>query len=490
MRDIVDRFFDNVKERPSHAAVIEDNCSVSYEELGRVASRIAAALSSASDHPKVFIHLPQCADAYAAMFGTLMVGGYYTPTNVNSPVLRNIEILRQFSPDVVLSNKELSKDFPLNEMGIKFVDIEELPTVPLNTIYSSHDLAYVIFTSGSTGDPKGVMIPREGLSHYVRWAIRDMGITAEDRMSQHPNIAFDLSVLDIYGALCAGATLCPLTSKIDRLLPGDFIRRCKLTIWNSVPSVVDLMIRARQVTTKHFDSLRLLTFCGEPLYQRHLDAIFAANPYVQVNNTYGPTEATVSCTLICLSVDNYRMFSGSSIALGSAIDGMEMELMGGDDSTEGELILSGPQLARGYWNNQEETKRVFNIVQTSDGSRRYYRTGDWCKIEDGQLYFKDRIDTQVKIRGNRVELSEIDSAISGLGYGNSYTVFVDNMLHSFVETDSLPDLSVIRSALACCLPEYEIPTKISAINVFPRNANDKVDRKQLVRLVNDDLSCL
>jgi D-alanine--poly(phosphoribitol) ligase subunit 1 len=483
MKDPVESFMETVRLYPNHAAVVQDMSSVSYGEIGSVAARIAASISNICEKPKVLIYLPKGADAYAAMFATLMAGGYYSPINMDAPVNRHLEILRQFCPDVVVSTKKLLSDLPVADKAIAFVDIDKLSSDELAEPLAAHELAYVMFTSGSTGQPKGVMIPRTGLAHYTEWVLNSMVISPEDRWSQHPNIAFDLSVLDIYGALCGGATLYPLISKKDKLIPADFIRRNQLTIWNSVPSVIDLMMKARHVTKEYFASLRLLTFCGEPLYPKHLDAIFCANNRVLVHNTYGPTEATVSCTLICLTESNYKDGCGSSVALGHPISGMGMMLMGGS-SDEGELVILGEQLALGYWKNEAETAKSFISVSVENTERRAYRTGDWVRKRDGQYYFAGRIDSQVKIRGNRVELDEIDLAIFHLGYGNSCTVFVNNQLHSFIQTKRLPALVKFKKALAGYLPEYEIPDHIHAIEHFPVNSNDKIDRLKLGELIS------
>ena len=482
MKDPVTRFFENARARPDHPAVVQETGSVSYGELGSLARRIASALSNVSENPRVVVHLPQGADAYAAMFGTLMAGGYYSPINMDAPVHRHIEILHQFRPDAVVSTGALIADLELSDIGAAFVNIDDLPAGELAEPFKMHEIAYVIFTSGSTGQPKGVVIPRTALSHYAEWAITAMSVSPDDRWSQHPNIAFDLSVLDIYGALCGGATLYPLTSKKDRLLPANFIRQHQLTIWDSVPSVIDLMTKARQVKEENFQSLRLLTFCGEPLYQRHLDAIFSANDKVLVHNTYGPTEATVSCSLIQLTSSNYMAFCDNSVALGQPIAGMDFELIG-DTDEEGELILLGEQLAIGYWQNEPETERVFKPIDINGQTRPAYHTGDWVVKRGGEYYFAGRIDSQVKIRGNRVELDEIDLCIFKLGYGKSCTVIADEQLHSFIETRNLPELAKFKEALSAHLPEYEIPSFIYPIKDFPRNNNDKIDRKKLVELV-------
>lgn len=482
MKDPVVRFMEHVQVRPEHPAVIQETGSVTYGAIGSKARRIASAISAVCENPRVIVHLPQGADAYAAMFGALMAGGYYSPINMDAPIQRHLEILHQFRPHVVVSTKELASELPLVDIDAVFVDIDELPHDELAKPLTAHEIAYVIFTSGSTGQPKGVVIPRSAIAHYTQWAITEMQVSPDDRWSQHPNIAFDLSVLDIYGALCGGATLYPLTSKKDRLLPANFIKQHQLTIWNSVPSVIDLMTKARQVTEQNLQSLRLITFCGEPLYQRHLDAIFSANATVMVHNTYGPTEATVSCSLIRLTSDNFQDFCDNSVALGHAIAGMEFELVGGT-SEEGELVLLGEQLALGYWENEPETERVFKPITIHGETKRSYYTGDWVVKRGGEYYFAGRIDSQVKIRGNRVELDEIDLNIFKLGYGKSCTVIANEQLHSFIETSDLPDYAEFKTSLSAHLPEYEIPAYIYAVKDFPRNNNDKIDRKSLVETI-------
>ncbi len=210
MIDPVVRFIEKANSHPEHPAVVEGGVITSYRSLKDKAENIASFLCDCFSHPKVAICLSQGSDAYAAMFGTLMAGGYYCPINTDAPVLRQKEILEQFDPDVIISSSDYMNEGYLKNIDATYFDIEDDSHRTLSDYSAAHKLAYVIFTSGSTGKPKGVMISRSGLSNYVEWAIKDMNICLNDRWSQHPNIAFDLSVLDIYGALCGGATLFPL----------------------------------------------------------------------------------------------------------------------------------------------------------------------------------------------------------------------------------------------------------------------------------------
>lgn len=479
--DPIERFLANVKVRPNQPAVAVKEKVVTYGELADRVFRIAAALADVAPHPRVLIHLPQGADAYAAMLATLLAGGYYAPTNVQAPMERQHLIRDRFRPDVVVTNATEAPSLGLGDTPT--IDVDDLPDARLTAPRTPHDLAYVMFTSGSTGIPKGVMVGRTSLAHYVAWIGDAMAPGPQDRWSQHPNVAFDLSVLDIYGALCFGATLYPLISQRDRLMPGDFVRRNALTIWDSVPSVIDQMRNARQVNPECFKSLRLLTFCGEPLLPEHLDAIFAAAPSATVHNTYGPTEATVSCTLIRLAPDTYRRACGTSVALGEPIPGMSITLEGGSTPDEGEIYIHGPQVARGYWLDDNETAAKFRPADAS--IKTTYRTGDMAVRVDGQLFFQARVDRQVKLHGHRIELGDIDAALRSLGFTLAHTVKVGERLVATVESDTTVDQDAILVQLKKMLPDYCCPSQIVAIPSLPRNVNDKVDSERVKEMVRN-----
>ena len=478
-------FLRQVASGPDRPAVVTDERTVSYRELAELAARFAAAFHArVAAGPKVLIHLPQVAEAYAAMFGSLMAGGIYAPANLSSPHLRQRALLDSFEPDIVVSSDDLAPQLGLAADDERLVRLDGLPAGDIRRAWPAHDLAYVMFTSGSTGVPKGVMIPRQGLAHYANWAVEAMAVRPDDRWSQHPNLGFDLSVLDIYGALCAGAALFPISTPRDRLLPGDVIRRHGLTIWNSVPSVIDLMARAKQVTARHFQSLRLLTFCGEPLLQGHLNTIFQARPDVTVHNTYGPTEATVSFTLSRLTAANFRDSCRASAALGDPIADMHLWL-DGDSPDAGEIVIGGPQVARGYWRDPPRTQAAFGTTQDNGGDIATYRTGDWGVRHNGQVYFQGRIDRQVKIHGHRLELAEVDSALRACGAVAACTVLWEGQLHSFVEAATPLDAIGLKRDLALRLPGYAMPAHIHEIAAIPRSANDKIDSGALLEILGD-----
>lgn len=477
--DPVNLFLSQADLRPHHPAVVEGDGIITYAMMADRVRKLASQLTRFGPHPRVLIHLPQSSWAYVAMLASLMAGGYYAPANLEHPALRQRALFKLFRPDVIVSDKENGNTLYGVGREIPLVTIGHIDALALDVPRAPHELAYVMFTSGTTGTPKGVMIPRSGIAHYVNWAIPAMAVMPEDRWSQHPNIAFDLSVLDIYGALCAGATLYPLLSRQDRLMPARFIRRHRLTIWNSVPSVIDLMQRG-PLTVADLDSLRLVTFCGEPLRREHLDILFSKNQELVVHNTYGPTEATVSCTILRLTCNNYSLLCESSAAIGDPIPGMELFLIDGDGQDEGEIVLAGPQLANGYWNDPGATAGNFIQVDVAGRPMRCYRTGDkGFRRSDGALFYSSRLDRQVKLRGHRVELGEIEAVIRSLTGFPAATILCDGVVHGVLECQEPIDFASLRQQLVENLPVDCIPQRFHQIDVLPRNENDKIDYQRL-----------
>ncbi|NJM30724.1 MAG: amino acid adenylation domain-containing protein [Rhizobiales bacterium] len=192
-------------------------------------------------------------------------------------------------------------------------------------------------------------------------------------------------------------------------------------------------------------------------------------PDIPVHNTYGPTEATVSCTLLKLDATNRHDHCGSSVALGGPIDGTELRIDGGDT---GELLIGGNQLADGYWSDAERTAKAFIRI----GNQTFYRTGDFVSRKPNGLFFVERRDHQVKIKGYRVELGEISARIRSLGFVTAETIVDGQSIVSFVEGDSTQsDMQGLRKALEKTLDSHMVPAHLVPLKQFPRNANDKIE---------------
>lgn len=482
--DITERFFMQASKHSKHLAIIENNNNISYNELAILVKRFAKLASNYGQNPKVAINLPQGISAYAAILGVTFAGGTYCPINTHLPLYRKEKILKNFEPDLVIHNRH--EDIPIIK-DYKYFNIDLLPDSTLKKHLQSNECLYVIYTSGSTGEPKGIAIKRSAVSQFISWSIEATNVSYKDKWGQFSNLGFDLSVMDIFTSLGGGSTLVSLNSLNDRLMPAKAIKSFGLTIWHSVPSVIDLMNKAGHITHEHINTLRLMSFCGEPLFSNQIKTILNAKNDLTIFNTYGPTETTVFCTQQIIHKDNYLDICNITAPIGSPIPGWGLLLTNGEDEQNGEIMIYGEHIGIGYWRNPEATKRVYKEITINNQKTRAFLTGDLAEFKNGHLYFLNRKDRQVKIRGYRVELSEIDSYIRQFGISNSATITLEGKLISCLESKETPDLEKLTYFLSERLPFYSLPSKFITINEFPRNFNDKIDLNKILDIVQKEL---
>lgn len=488
-----DRFLAAVARFGAQPAVCAGETIVSYAALADRVRRMAGAIRRRGERARVVIAVPPGADAYAAMLATAMAGGVYAPLNKAAPVAKQRAICARFDPDLIIADPAawqlLADTVPrATQLDPAAFDAGgrsegEPPLAAPVPARDRHPLAYVIFTSGSTGKPKGVEISRASLDHYIAWLGHGLDIRPGDRVSQFANIAFDLSVMEIFGALCHGASLHPPCGNSDRIFPAGLMRRERLTHWVSVPSVISLMRQAGELTAEHASTVRRFVFCGEPLTPAHVDYLLHAAPASSVQNTYGPTEATVSVTSVLLTADDLPCSRQPTVALGAPIPGMDVRLIGGPHDDEGEIVLLGPQLARGYVGDADATAAAFRTLSTESGPQRAYHTGDWARRVDGRFYFLARSDSQIKHKGFRIELGEIQSALATSGCNESVVFVSGGKLVAVVEADvnpSPPDR--LRQALRLVVEPHAVPDVIVSVQQLPRNENGKIDRAASIAL--------
>lgn len=484
--DYIWRFLEAARANPDATAIKAGRQEISYADFEYLVRRYAAAFRDARAK-RVLVALPPGIDVYAAILGSGLAGCTHTPLNLASPEAKAARIVEMLKPEVIVGG-ERARDLAENSAGAIHLDPEKLGDASFDEEPRTGHLAYILFTSGTTGLPKGVMVPRSALNNYVGWLERDLACAPGDRVSQHPSIAFDISMTDIFGALCFGATLVPLMSQGDRLLPARFIAREKITVWNSTPSVVGLMMQAGEAEGRFLSSVRLFNFCGEPLLKEQLDAIFAAVPGAIAHNTYGPTEATIAVTNMKLRRGGYADKVRGSVTIGPPIAGMQLHLVGGSHEDEGEIVITGVQLADGYLDDPEKTVDRFREIEVAGKRRRGYFTGDWAERHNGSIYFRERLDFQVKIRGHRIEMDEVAGAIRDCGWP-MVVVFPDrgsDSLAAVVESmdaRQLDDLG-LKNELLGKLEPYAVPQRIRLIDRLPRNENDKVDRRATIEWFN------
>jgi amino acid adenylation domain-containing protein len=354
----------------------------------------------------------------------------------------------------------------------------------------SGDIAYVIFTSGSTGLPKGVMVPARGVCSFLNTLGEIYGFRPEDRFSMAHNESFDFSVHDMFSAWNAGASV-HVVPTTQRMAPLKYIQERQLTVWGSVPSTAVFLERMNMLQPGAFPSLRYTIFCGEPLPLRSAQAWQRAAPNSSVDNLYGPTECTVFSTWERLSDTPHVTRDRGVVAIGRPLPGFEAAVL--DEScaflapgVEGELALSGRQLATGYFQDPERTAERFPVI----GGKIWYRTGDLVfQDESGIYHHLGRLDNQIKILGHRVELEEIENHLREI-CGSDMVAAVPWP----VDHGSAQGLVAFVSGTACAPPDvkealrsrvanYMVPGVIRVLEALPLNANGKVDRKELERML-------
>lgn len=480
--DVYKALFEQAKINPDTTAILSDNEQLSYADFLKKIGGYQTILKKSSVQ-KVAIYLPASADAFAVMYAALSLGVEYTPINIDAPYGRIKSIIESYQPDLLIKqdvdNKSLLDDFQLITQVCSSDFTKREPDQPL--IYQGHLKAYTIFTSGSTGVPKGVMILRESLNAYIEWVQLAIPVKPSERWSQHPNIAFDLSVLDIFGALTQSATLVVATTSMDRLFPAKYIQKYQINIWNSVPSVFSLIDRSKHLTNDFLSSLRFITFCGEPLSTSLLKKIIQSLPSITVQNTYGPTEATVSCTAVSFDKDSIIDDSFETVTLGDAIRGVELLInTESENSNKGELLVVGDQVALGYAGDDNQTQLKFSVCLNTQGKeKRVFKTGDVVERVNEQLYFVARLDDVYKINGHFVNLAGIEVIISKILNMSLVCTIWQNKIHVFVTEQALYDVTTLRQKSGDYLMPYELPVAIHLIDEIPLSINDKIDRNYL-----------
>ncbi len=420
--------------------------------------------------------------SYVSMFGVLMSGGTYIPISANTPEKRIIKIINKAKVNLIICNsnklefykKKFPKKFFLTEKNLFENKIKNKTKNK-----KSNKLAYIIFTSGSTGEPKGVCISRKSLYHYVKWLNQNFKIKRGYNCSQFPEIGFDLSVADIYGTLCSGGTLIPANTTYDKLFPGRFIKNKKINFLVCVPSLIDIIKNSSDLTKENIKSLKSIFFCGEALLKSQIESILKIKKNIRIMNAYGPTEATVSCTHKEVEYKDLKNKKFHSISIGKAIPGMKIKLLDNEkfSKEKGEVIIFGNQIAQGYLDKRENKDKFFFSVK----QKPYYRTGDYVVVYKNEMYFKNRIDNQIKIKGHRIELDEITSCLTRYGIKKIHTVSFNNKIVAFYSDKKKINKKTIDVYLKRNIPEYMIPNYFFQIKKFPLTQNNKLNNKSLIK---------
>ncbi len=510
--------FCHAKEQPAQPALVVDEKQYSYAELASAAGRIATWLKkgSTSGEPiRVGILAARSFETYAGILGAAWAGGTYVPLNPKQPASRlqfilekaglsavivdrrgaaHLKDLKGALPRQVLLSEEVSAAVSASEVTSWSSLPTDDDTTPPAAVAPDH-VAYIIFTSGTTGVPKGVAVSVSNVKHFLACERAMYHLDPKDRVAQFFETSFDVSVSEMFACWDGGASL-HVVPENKVMAPAGFLRQHEITYWQSVPSAIMVMNRLKQLRPNTFPALRVAIFGGEGFTLELAKAFQEAAPNCFVDNHYGPTEATVACTYQRLTDPPVLTPERGTLSIGkpfagthAAIVGPAMNFLGPDEI--GELVLSGPQVALGYFGDDQQTARRFPTLDHPRlGRSRWYLSGDLAFYDNvGNFHHLGRVDNQVKVMGHRVELEEIESHLRAVCRTEEVAAVAWPVVNgqpagiiAFVCGGGV-EAAQVREELRGRMPAYMIPARVLPLEALPLSTNGKVDRHMLRSLL-------
>ena len=491
---------------PQAEAVTDGSGRFSYRELDASADRVAQQLRAHGVGPDamVLVSMKRSVWALVAMIGVLRAGATVVPLEVRTPAVRRAQIIEGCRPRAVLCDggnlAALQADEGLGGLAVVFLVVDaslEGPPSSEGEVAapepqgSPDALAYVLYTSGSTGRPKGVMLSHRNIDAYAEWAVHRVGITAADRVLSTAPFYFDMSLFDIFCALRAGAALCIATERAllfpKKLL--EFSEAEAVTVWKGVSSLLRYLCRTGALSPDRIPSMRVVLFGGEELPAKYLQAWMATFPDKVFFNFFGPTEATGASLYHRLREPPAT--ADERVPIGIPRENTELYLL--DEELQqvapgevGEIAVSGVCVSHGYLGDPQRTARVFRDDPFRPGQRMYL-TGDLGRcLPDGTHIFLGRTDNQVKFMGYRLELSDIENALTAIDGVSEAGVLLGppgkagvEELVAYVVLTGVTRVADARAGLKGRLPFYMLPRVLRPIDRLPRSERGKLDRQAL-----------
>lgn len=496
--NVIALFEKQVEEHPETAAVTYKNVTLTYGELNTKVNQFARFLQTKGIQKGdiVGVYMNKTEWFIVSILALQKLGAAYAPMHPEYPLERVSYILEDCKSKILITDKE-NVELPYPQFNPQNVDTSSFDSSNLNIDISSDNLCYVIYTSGSTGKPKGVLLTHKNLINflYVFYDSFDSHFSVEDNCLSVANMAFDASVQEIYSPLCFGATLViyPLNTLTDIPVFTDILEKNHITFSFLPPNILDDIVDFIIENHKNF-YINKLSVGVEAIKNGTLNKYYKLNPNIEIINGYGPSEATICSTFFKYV---YNPNESEIVPIGYPLKNNNLYILNKFNNllpinTPGELCISGASVSKGYLNNPEKTKLSFEKINKLDGQI-FYRTGDngyWSP--KGYINFIGRQDSQVKFRGHRIELTEINNNIRNLsGVTNSITQLKDVngilSLCSYVEGSKDLNENAIKLKLSKILPYYMIPNHIICMAKLPVTVSGKIDKKSLpeIKLQNN-----
>lgn len=500
MNNLVLKYLENscnsFKEKVAFA---DQHNSVTFGEVRHFSMAISNAIINKigyTNNQPILIYLPKSIEAIISMFGIVYSGNFYTPTNVDFPTKKILDIINVLSPCIIITNstnKSKILDLGFDDKKIIYYDeidfnqdISDFKDNTKNAIDT--DIVYTYFTSGSTGIPKGVTINHKNIIDYIEWACEKFPINEKTVFGNQSALYFDISTQDIYATLKKGSTMIIIPEGLFTfpIKAAEFIREKNINFLYWVPSAYVNFANFKALDNICLEQVKAIMFGGEVMPTKHLNYFQDKLPNLSfIANVYGPTEATVNSTYYIVD----RAYKEEEpLPLGSMMENKRVFLL--DEHNKlvkekkkiGEICVAGTSVSPGYYRNFEKTKEVFIQNPLHDDFQDIiYCTGDLAMYDDeGLLVFCGRKDNQIKHLGYRIELGEIETAVLSLKKIDNCVVFYDEKRRRITllyvsEAKNTTDRE-IKLGLANILPKYMLPTKYYKLDTLPLNNNGKIDR--------------
>ncbi|UBU11346.1 AMP-binding protein [Nonomuraea gerenzanensis] len=490
MHDIVARIEETAGRCRSLTALSLEDGDLTYGELWALSSVVSGHVAPLlGGTRRVALRGDRSALTYAAYLGVLRAGGAVLPMSPRWPDARTADVVRAAEPDLVLLNGPPAPRLP--------------PGVPVLTVSTEgaraavsgpglDDDAYVIYTSGSTGTPKGVPITHRALARYLGHVCPLYELGPGDRVAQAAELTFDASVFELLATWATGATLV-VAGQRTWLSPVRFLRDQRISHLDTVPSIITLARRTRTLTEGCLPDLRWSMFSGEQLDYAAVAAWRSAVGANVIENNYGPTELAGVCAnhRLPASADDWIPTGNGTVPIGRVYGHLDSVVLdgGGVVAEEGELCVRGGQRFSGYVDPGDNAGRFlrgdgpYEVVDGVPEGGDWYRTGDRVRWESGVLVHLGRLDRQVKLRGYRVELDEVEAVVRGHGGVKEVAVVVvDAQLVAVYVGEELA-AGELRRHVGARVPDYMVPVVWRRVAALPLTSSGKVDRGALVEEV-------
>ena len=483
-------------------AIADDKNSLTFAQWNQYSRNIGTAISKASNQAlrkPVLVFVDRRIEGLVGFMGVTQSGNFYVPIDCKMPDQRVkliSDVLNPIAAITVTAADEKTLDL-IDFQGVRFKYEEVIQNVADNTLLKEireqmidTDPVYSIFTSGSTGVPKGVVIAQRGMVDLAEWLVNTFEFTENDALGNQTPFYFDGSVKDICICLKSGATLNIIGKKYFTFpkLIIPFLNDRKITAILWATSAIVLIGNSDILSVNLPEHLRLVTFAGEAMPAKQLKVWMNKLPDIKFVNLYGPTEITVDCTYYEV---NREFGDDEFIPIGNACQNKGILVFNDENQLvkvgeTGELCVRGTGVALGYYNNKAKTQEVFVQNPLHDlYEDKIYRTGDIVKYnERGEIEFVSRKDFQIKHKGNRIEMGEIEVAINSIpNITNAACIFDqpnDKIVLYYTTTDG-QEMDVIN-LVKDKIPVYMFPEVINHLKIMPYNMNGKIDRIELKKM--------